>query len=112
MLPPPGFRHSEANSPESLFLGQTITEIPEKVKVANPETYIRSNAPPFLLQHGTKDPIVPVQHSIELAKKLRSVLGDEKVVLELFEDAEHADEKFEAPKNVNRVFDFLDTHLK
>jgi acetyl esterase/lipase len=112
MLPPPGFRHNEANSPESLLLGQTITEIPEKVKAANPETYIRPGAPPFLLQHGTKDAVVPVQQSIEFAVKLKHVLGDGKVVLELLEGAEHADIAFETGENVKKALDFLDRHLK
>jgi acetyl esterase/lipase len=112
MLAPPGFRHNESNSPESLLLGQTITEIPEKAKAANPETYIRSDGPPFLLQHGTKDPVVPVQHSIEMAAKLERAWGKDKVTLELLEGAEHADVRFETPENVARVLDFLDEHLK
>ena len=112
MLPPPGFRHNEPNSPESLLLGRTIAEVPEKVKVASPETYIRPGAPPFLLQHGTKDATVPVQQSIEFAEELREVLGDSKVVLELIEGAEHADIRFETPENVARVLDFIDLHLK
>jgi acetyl esterase/lipase len=112
MLPPPGFRHSEANSPESLLLGQTITEIPEKVKAANPETYISNNVPPFLLQHGVKDPVVPVQHSIEFAAKIEQVCGAGRVELDIIEGAEHADPKFETPENVKRVLDFLDKHLK
>lgn len=112
LLPPPGFRHNEANSPESLLLGQTITEIPEKVRTANPETYIRPGAPPFLLQHGTKDPVVPVQQSIEFAAKLKQVLGEQMIVLELLEGAEHADIRFETPENVARVLDFLDIQLK
>jgi acetyl esterase/lipase len=112
LLAPPGFRHNEADSPESLLMGQAITEIPEKVKAANPETYIRPGAPPFLLQHGTKDPVVPVQQSIEFAEKLRPVIGKENVTLELLEGAEHADMMFETPENVSRVLDFLDKHLK
>lgn len=112
LLALPGFRHNEANSPESLLLGQQITEIPEKVKEANPETYIRPGAPPLLLQHGTKDPVVPVQQSIEFAEKLRQVLGEDTVILELLEGAEHADVRFETPENVSRVLDFLDSHLK
>ncbi len=112
LLPPPGFRHVEANSPESLLLGQTITEIPDKVKAANPETYIRPDGPPYLLQHGTKDPTVPVQQSIELAQKLNQALGEDKVTLELLEGAEHADPRFETPQNVDRVLNFLDIHLK
>jgi acetyl esterase/lipase len=112
LLAAPGLRHNEANSPESLLLGQLITEIPEKVNAANPETYIRPAAPPFLLQHGTKDPVVPVQQSIEFAEKLRQILGEENVILELLEGAEHADMRFETPENVSRVLDFLDDHLK
>ncbi|RPH61393.1 MAG: alpha/beta hydrolase [Chloroflexi bacterium] len=112
LLPPPGFRHTEADSPESLLLGQQITEIPEKVKAANPETYIRSSGPPFLLQHGTKDPVVPVQHSIAMAAKLEKAWGQDKVTLELLEGAEHADVRFETPENVARVLDFIDKHLK
>jgi acetyl esterase/lipase len=112
MQPPLGFRHSEANSPESLLLGQIITEIPEKVKAANPETYIRPNAPPFLLQHGIKDDTVPVQQSIEFAAKLKLVLGEDNVELDLIEGAKHADAKLESPENVERVLDFLDKHLK
>ena len=73
---------------------------------------VRSNAPPFLLQHGTKDPIVPVQHSIELANKLKQVLGEDKITLDLLEGAEHADERFKTPENVTKVLDFLDKHLK
>jgi acetyl esterase/lipase len=112
LLPPPGFRHNEANSPESLLLGQTITEIPEKVKAANPETYIRSSGPPFLLQHGTKDPVVPVQMSTAIAAKMEKAWGKERVTLELLEGAEHADVRFETPENVTRVLDFIDKHLK
>jgi acetyl esterase/lipase len=112
LLALPGFRHNEANSPESLLMGQQITEIPEKVKEANPETYIRTEAPPFLLQHGTRDPIVPVQQSIEFADKLKQVAGENCVTLELLEGAEHADVRFETPENVSRVLDFLDSHLK
>lgn len=112
MLPPPGFRHSEADSPESLLLGQIITDSPELVIAANPETYIRPNTPPFLIQHGTKDPVVPVQQSIEFAAKLKNMLGDDWVKLELLEGAEHADEKFETAENVNKALDFLDSHLK
>jgi acetyl esterase/lipase len=112
LLPPPGLRHSEENSPESLLLGDIISKIPKIVAAANPESYIRSTAPPFLIQHGTKDPVVPVQQSIEFAEKLRKVLGEDKVVLDLLEGAEHADEKFETSANVTRVLDFLDSRLK
>jgi acetyl esterase/lipase len=110
--PPEDQCHDGANSPESLLLGQKITEIPDRVKAANPETYIRKGAPPFLLQHGTKDCVVPMQQSVNFATKLAKILGEDQVSLELIPDAEHADPRFESPENVNKVLDFLDKCLK
>jgi acetyl esterase/lipase len=109
---PPGMEHSGANSPESLLLGRRITEVPDRVTAANPETYVRPGAPPFLLQHGTKDAVVPVQQSVGFTAKLKRALGEGRVVLDLLEGAEHADPRFETPENVSRVLDFLDTHLR
>jgi len=108
----PGMEHSGANSPESRLLGGTITEIPERVRAANPASYIQPGAPPFLLQHGTRDAVVPFQQSVEFAAELRRASGKQVVVLELMEGAEHADPRFETPENVERVLDFLGAHLK
>ena len=112
LAPMEGTEHSGAHSPESLLLGAKITDIPDRVRDANPATYVRDNTPPFLIQHGFKDPVVPVQQSMELAAKLREVCGDDRVILDLIEGAEHGDPKFEAPENVEKVLDFLDQHLK
>jgi acetyl esterase/lipase len=111
-LPPgPGMEHNGPHSPESLLLGEQITKVPELVKAANPETYITSAAPPFFLQHGTLDDVVPVQMSINLAAKLEQVLGKGRVQLELLEGAGHGDPQFETLDNVKRVLDFLDKHM-
>jgi acetyl esterase/lipase len=112
LRPPPGMEHNGANSPESLILGHKITEIPEQVRAADPLTYIQPKAPPFLIQHGTRDATVPVQQSVVVAAGLKAVLGDGMVTLELLEEAEHGDPRFKTPENVDRVLDFLDKHLK
>jgi acetyl esterase/lipase len=104
--------HSQANSPESKLMGQKITEIPAKVQLANPETYISVDDPPFLIEHGTKDQLVPTQQSVNFAAKLMAVLGKEKVTIHLLEDAMHGGPQFETSKNVELVFRFLDTILK
>ena len=112
-LPPlPGQEHSSANSPESLLFGQTITEIPEAVKATNPLIYLDQNTPPFFIQHGTRDATVPMQQSVVLAARLKAIMGDDMVTLELLEGAEHGDPEFETPENVKKVLDFLDKHLK
>ncbi len=109
---PPGMEHSGPNSPESLLLGEQITAIPERVRLANPETYITRNAPPTLLQHGTLDDTVPAQGSVNFAAKLEQALGKDRVRLELLAGAAHGDPIFEAPDNVAKVLDFIDRHLK
>ena len=65
--------HGEPDSPESRLLGKTTSLVPELVRLANPETYVTSFAPPFFLQHGKADYIVPYQHSVSLAGKLQAV---------------------------------------
>jgi acetyl esterase/lipase len=112
LTPMEGTEHSGEDSPESLLLGGKITEIPERVKAANPETYIRENAAPFLIQHGVADFTVPVQQSIGLAETLKRVCGEDRVILELFDGFEHGDRRFDSPVNVKRVLDFIDQHLK
>jgi len=103
--------HNAPDSPESLLLGAPLTEIPERVQAANPETYVRPGAPPFLLQHGTRDVLVPALQSVNLAARLRQVLESDRVMLELLEGAGHADPRFESQENVTRVLDFIDRHL-
>jgi acetyl esterase/lipase len=104
---PAEMSHNNPNSPESLLLGETITKIPERVKAANPETYIGKKIPPMLIQHGRKDPVVPFQQSVELVEKLKLAFGENAVTLEIFDNAEHADPAFETLENVTRIFNFF-----
>jgi dipeptidyl aminopeptidase/acylaminoacyl peptidase len=64
------------------------------------------------VQHGTRDSVIPVQCSINLAARLAQVASSDTVQLELLEGADHADPRFEAADNVQKVLDFLDKHLK
>lgn len=52
------------------LLGPDLKLHPEIAKAASPMTYLRANAPPFLIMHGDADPIVPVSESISFCKKL------------------------------------------
>jgi acetyl esterase/lipase len=112
LLAPEGMRHSDPYSPEALLMGRRITRMQAKVAASNPEMYINKNSPPFFIQHGTLDPVVPVQQSIELSEKLALAIGECKVRLELLQGAVHADPLFETPQNVRRILDFLDSNLK
>jgi acetyl esterase/lipase len=112
LTPRPGMEHSAPHSPESVLLGEQITKIPDRVKAANPETYITPAVPPFFVQHGTGDSVIPVRCSLNLAARLAQVAGSSTVQLELIEGADHADPRFETADNVQKVLAFLDKHLK
>ncbi|MEW6401999.1 MAG: alpha/beta hydrolase [Chloroflexota bacterium] len=104
--------HSDRGSPESRLLGRKIADVPALVKFASPMTYVRRKIPPFLLQHGLKDDIVPVQQSIRFAERIKKVAGQDRVTLEFLENATHGDPLFETPHNIQRVLNFFDLHLK
>jgi acetyl esterase/lipase len=104
--------HNEAGSPESMLLGKQITSVPGLVKLANPTTYISEDDPPFLIQHGTEDMMVPTQQSENFAAALQKVTGNEKVTLILLKGANHGGKQFEEASNLKIVFEFLDKSLK
>jgi acetyl esterase/lipase len=104
--------HSEADSPESRYLGAKITEIPETVQRANPMTYIHADMPPILIQHGRLDPMVPVQQSEIFARKLEQIAGPDRFEFDVLEDAGHGDPQFETEENLNRVFRFIELHVR
>ena len=68
---PDGMVHDAADSPESELVGGPIQENPEKVARADPITYVRADAPPFLIVHGDHDPLVPYGQSGLLVEALK-----------------------------------------
>ena len=63
------------------MLGARFKDDPGIYKKASPVTYVTKNAPPYLILHGTRDWIVPIDHARVLAKKLK----DAGVATELIE---------------------------
>lgn len=55
------------------FLGGPLNKVPEVWMEASPVAHVCRNSPPFLICHGTTDPIVPYQQALEMQKALQSV---------------------------------------
>jgi len=104
--------HGKANSPESVYLGAKISDVPLKVELANPMTYVHEHMPPILIQHGRLDDLVPVQQSMIFVDKLEKYVSPDRFEFDIIEGAGHADPLFETEENMERVFLFLDKHLK
>jgi acetyl esterase/lipase len=104
--------HSESTSPESRYVGGRITEVPGRVRRADPMTYVHKDIPPTLIQHGSADDHVPVQQSLEFAKVIEEKAGRDRFELQLLEGAGHAGPEFWTRENMSKVFVFLDQVLK
>lgn len=96
------------------FIGGNLSDHQDVVKAVNPETYISADDPPFLIEHGTRDELVPVQQSVAFSDKLRAAVGQDNVTLLVFESAGHGDEPFirQFAGNLTMLYDFLDHELK
>jgi acetyl esterase/lipase len=53
------------------LLGTSISKIQEPAKKANPITYVASDNAPFLIMHGDKDNLVPIEQSELLSDALK-----------------------------------------
>jgi acetyl esterase/lipase len=66
LLPPPG----TIEAPEGQLFGGTIAQKRELAIAASPVTYVSKDDPPFLIVHGTNDPLV----NMEQAELLQAAL--------------------------------------
>jgi len=112
---PDGQWHYPADSPESQLLGAPIGEIPERVREANPITYVNASAPPFLILHGTEDLLVPVNQSELLHEALKKAGVD--VTFYKLVGAGHGGSQFVAESGLAPlvgavVLAFFNQHLK
>jgi acetyl esterase/lipase len=73
--------HLAPDSPESQLIGGDIREQPEKVKAANPITYVSAGTPPFLIMHGTADLTVIPAQSVLLKEALQKLDVPHELVL-------------------------------
>jgi acetyl esterase/lipase len=103
--------HRSPGSPESRYLGGPIFKYPDRARKANPSTYIHSKIPPFFIQHGSKDEMVPFQQSIEFAAEINRRAPGAIVQCEILINAGHGSPEFETQENMEKVFAFLKTHL-
>ena len=105
---PEGMVHDAADSPESQLVGGPIQERPAKVARANPVTYVTPEAPPFLIVHGDRDPLVPYGQSLLLVDALRA--AGVPVTFYTVVGAGHGG--FDDPQIGSLVQSFLGTYLK
>lgn len=109
-----GFASSYNVNNESQYLGVDANS-PANIAIvnkANPTTYIDANDPPFWIQVGSVDPLIPYTQSLNFYNSLKAVLGDSKVGYELISGAGHGGALFSTDANLTKAITFLDSKLK
>lgn len=103
-----GGSHNNANSPESQLVGGPLQETQEVARDASPTQYVTEDDPPFLLIHGTEDPLVPFQQSTLLHAKLEK--SEVETLLIPIEKGKHGN--FDTPEVAKRMRQFFDRNLR
>ncbi len=95
-----------------IFLGLNCREYPDIARLAWPGSYVRPDCPPFLIQAGTSDEVVPYENSPDLANRINAVCGEGRAILQPMEGCTHGHPDYATPENKERLFAFLDSVLK
>jgi len=107
----PGFeRHANADSPECALLGGTPDKKPDVAAAASPVTHVTPDDPPFLIVHGDKDNIVPLDQSRRMDAALRTAGVETKLII--LPGAGHGGPAFSSPEIADQVDTFFNRHLK
>lgn len=100
--------HTNADSPEGRLIGGDVKTNPDKAKNASPMTYVSKTAPPFLIIHGDKDPLIPHIQSERFYDALKQL----KVEAYFVTVTGGGHGGFRNPEVHQRIRQFLDKHLR
>jgi len=87
---------------EPFIIKAFIDDEPERFADASPLDHVRSDAPPFLVIHGDKDTLAPVEDARAFVAALSSVSSSPVVYVELH-GAQHAFDLFGSPRTRRMV---------
>ena len=103
----PELRSPGRPSAQEALFGAPAERVPEVARQASPVHYVDSEDPPFLIVHGSADPVVPIEHSVRLERALRA--AGVPVIFQVVEGGGHAD--FGGAELERRVVLFLERSL-
>jgi len=98
-------------SPLEKFLGGPHEMRLDIAREASPVTYVSKDDPPFLIQHGTADCVVPLAQSLRLFQRIDERGAPSGTRLTTVDGAGHGGGPFRAEENVNAVVEFFRTHI-
>ncbi|MGI4789996.1 MAG: prolyl oligopeptidase family serine peptidase, partial [Janthinobacterium lividum] len=90
------------------YLGDPIA--PKLAADASSLQFVTAGLPPFLIEHGDQDPLVPISQSRHFYEKLKAASDD--VTLQVVPGAGHGGSQFFTPENIALVDAFFARTLK
>lgn len=107
----PGYAsHRQPGAPEAKLIGGRVADHPDRAAAVSPITYVTRDDPPFLILHGSADPVVPVNQSETLHAALRKVGADS--TLHILPDAGHGGPAFNSREALDWINAFLTRTLR
>jgi len=97
--------HSGPDAPLALMTGGDPAQNLDTLRAMSPQSYIRPDAPPFYVLHGTEDHVLPWQQSAEFAAGLAR--AGVCVAFDLVPGAGHGDEAFRTRPIADRIAAFI-----
>lgn len=102
--------HNLPFAPQSLLIGCSIQTCQSATQRSNPLNYYTPDDPPFFIEHGTADCLVPIGQSQILQTLLRNNGHDS--AFTILPGAGHGGPEFETESNLAQVEAFLQTRLR
>ncbi len=81
---------------------------PHLAPLVCPNRYVHRDMPPVLLLHGGSDGVVPYQHSVLMARRIREVCGEGRAQLLLYPERVHSDRDFMDERSAQLAAAFFD----
>ena len=104
---PGTMKHDAPDSPESKLIGGPIQKRAALTRQASPLTHVSVDDAPFLIIHGTDDPLVPFDQSVRLDAALdRAGVSSTLITVQ---DGKHGG--FNSPEVTRLIRDFIDQRL-
>jgi len=104
----------DENSPAALLIGGKINDNLDKVQSANPISYVNSKSTPFMIIHGEKDDIIPIEQSEILYDSLKA--NDVEVEFIRVKNANHSFDGVDIQPDWDyiemKIIDFFNKHLR
>ena len=104
--------YGDRSSIESVLLGGLSGQREWMDKIANPESYVDKNCPPFLFLSGSKDQVVSILQTTHFAAKILHEAGMDKVRFQVVDGAHHDIHDFEKEWIYDLEAEFLRDTMK